>query len=385
MVRSLFLLPFASNPGYAISPLEVLFYETGLELADSDSSCVHFGYQSFLGGHPKSLPRSFDNLIEFDVRDRDRSNAERLARYVKENNIRFVLAFDVQPVHPLYKLLRRAGVSAIVAYLGAPISSLMPTWKLMLKRLEVAISQSKLDGMIFESRAMADFAVNGRGVPERMIAIVPLGVDTKLFHPERSEYAHNELGLPRDRKIVIYSGQMEARKGVRTLVEAAIDLLVRRGRTDASFLICGNRNVDESREYESMYTGMGIDQFIKFGGYRSDMVRLYQSCFCGVIPSSGWDSFPRTSLEMAASGLPVVASRLGGLPEAVLEHKTGLLFEPGNAKQLADCLETLLDRPNLASQYGQHGRARCETGFSLEAQRKRFKAAILKYVAREES
>ncbi len=380
MVRSLFLLPFGSNPGYAISPLEALFYETGLDLGDGSPACVHFGYQNFLGGKPKVLPQNFSNLVEFDIRSKNRSSNEQLATYVKANNISFVLAFDVQPVHPLFRLLRRAGVLGIVAYLGAPISSRMPTWKLTLKRLEVAVSRSKLDGMIFESRAMADFAVYGRGVPERMITIVPLGVDTKLFHPQPSVHAHSQFDFPQDRKIVIYSGHMEARKGVRTLVEAAIDLLTRRARSDVAFLICGNRNADESREYEKMYENMGVGSLIRFGGYRADMVQLYQSSFCGVIPSSGWDSYPRTSLEMAASGLPVVASRLGGLPEAVLDGKTGLLFEPGNAKQLADCLETLLDQPKLARQYGQFGRARCESELSLSAQRQRFKSAILRYL-----
>ena len=85
---------------------------------------------------------------------------------------------------------------------------------------------------------------------------------------------------------------------------------------------------------------------------------------------------------MAASGLPVVASRLGGLPEAVIDHETGLLFEPGHAGQLADCLEMLLDHPDQAANYGQCGRVRCETQLSLEAQRRRFKTAILKYVSR---
>ena len=380
MVRSLFLLPFVSNPGYAISPLETLFYEAGLELAGGDSTCVHFGYQSFAGGRPKFLPQDFGNLLECNVRATDKGNGERIAEYVRKNDIGFVLIFDAQPVLPLFRLLRNAGVVAILAYIGAPISSLMPSWKLMLKRMQVALSRSKLDGMIFESRAMADLAVYGRGVPERMIDIVPLGVDTGKFYPLKSDYAYEVFGFPRDRRIVIYSGHMEARKGVHVLVKAAIDLLVSRRRTDVSILICGNRNADECREYERMYEGLEIGQYIKFGGYRSDMVQLYQSCFVGVIPSSGWDSYPRTSLEMAASGLPVVASRLGGLPEAVLDRQTGLLFPPGDSVELANCLETLLEQPTLATEYGRRGRSRCQDELSLEAQRDRFRWVISKYL-----
>lgn len=380
MVRSLFLLPFMSNPGYAITPLEALFFQTGLDLAGGDWSSLHFGYQNFLGGRPKPFPPSFENLIEFDIYNNQPEHFARLTAYVKHQSINLVVIFDVQPVHPIFSLLRRSGVTAIVAYIGAPISSVMPAWKLGLKRLEIVLSRSKLDGMIFESNAMADLAVFGRGVPRRMISVVPLGVDTEIFQPQPSDHAYKVLGFPRDRKIVIYSGHMERRKGVDILIEAAIEILGRRKRTDVSFLICGNRNTDECREYERMYTGLGLDCAIKFGGYRSDMRQLFQSCFCGVIPSSGWDSFTMTSLEMAASGLPVVASRLGGLPEAVADHKTGLLFEPGDYRQLADCLEKLLDNPDLAVNYGKCGRKRCELEFSIGIQRRQFKKALLKYL-----
>ena len=79
---------------------------------------------------------------------------------------------------------------------------------------------------------------------------------------------------------------------------------------------------------------------------------------------------------MAAAGLPVVASRLQGLPEAVLDGETGLLFEPGDARGLADCLEALLNRPELASEYGRRGRERCERELNLEVQRNRFLAVV---------
>jgi glycosyltransferase involved in cell wall biosynthesis len=63
---------------------------------------------------------------------------------------------------------------------------------------------------------------------------------------------------------------------------------------------------------------------------------------------------------MAASGLPVSGSRLQGLPEVVLDQETGLLFGPGNPKALADHIETLLERPQQATEYGRRGRERCE-------------------------
>jgi glycosyltransferase involved in cell wall biosynthesis len=376
-VPCLFLFHTVSNVGYAIGPAEALFYEVGLEIAGGDPSRVHFGFQSLDGGHPSSLPGSFKNLIAYDYFNRDPGNIRRLAEYVKKHQIRLVVIYDIQPVDPLFKSLHKAGVRAVVSYWGAPISSRMPVWKLLLKKLEVALSRSKVDGLIFQSKAMADYAIYGRGVPVKMIDIVYTGPDISVFRCARSAYVYEALNLPRDRKVFVYAGHMEPRKGVGTLVEAAIEVLHHRKRQDVCFLLLGNKG-DESRQYERLYAGLNIERLIRFGGYRSDVAKIYPSCFCGVIATSGWDSFPRSPLEMAASGLPVIASRLQGLPESVLDQQTGLLFEPGNAGELADCIEKLLDHPELAAEYGRRGRERCERELNRDNQRRRLNAVFLK-------
>jgi len=384
MTPSLFLIPFGSNTGYAITAYETLFYRAGVELAKGKESHVHFAYRGFQRGHPTSLPTDFSNLIEVDFSvTQSRAGMEtmirRAAKYVNQHGIRFVVFLDVQPIHPMFRPLRHAGASIIVAYWGAPISSLMPAWKLFLKRLEISLSRSRLNGLIFESHAMARLATHGRGVPQRMVDVVWPGIDENKYTPEPSDYVYKALSFPRTRRVIIYSGHMERRKGVHVLIEAAIELLVRRKREDVCFLLCGNKE-GENLEYEHLYTGMGIESFIRFGGYRSDLIKIYPSCFCGVIPSSGWDSFPMSSLEMAASGLPVISSRLGGLPEAILDGKTGLLFEPGNAMQLADHIEVLLEKPALAATFGRQGRERCVKELNLTKQFDRLLCAFRRHL-----
>jgi glycosyltransferase involved in cell wall biosynthesis len=376
-ISSLFLFHTPSNVGYAIGLAEALFFQIGLEMAGGDASLVHCGFRSLEGGRPRSLPNDFKNIIACDYINQNRGNVQLLAEYVKQNRIDLVVMYDAQPTGPLFKALREAGARAIISYWGATISSMMPGWKLALKKLELALSRSKVDGLIFQSQAMADFGLYGRGVPSHMIDIVYTGPDLTVFKPERSDYVYEAMDWPRDRKVFVYSGHMEPRKGVKTLIEAAIELLHGRQRSDACFLLCGNKG-DESLPYERMYAGLGIDRLIKFGGYRTDMPKIYASCFCGVIPSSGWDSFPRSPLEMGASGLPVIASGLGGLPEAVQDGRTGLLFRPGITAELVSCIEKLLDNPDLASKYGAQGRQRCEKELNVENQKRRLREVFLR-------
>lgn len=376
-------MKWPTNIGYAIGVLERLFYDVALELAGGDASRIHFAFPDTSGGMPRTLPQGFDRVSQIDINDASPETLGRLGKLVREQGIDFALTFDMQPVHPMYRVMRDAGARTIVSYWGAPISGPSPAWKRMLKRMQVVLSRSRVDGLIFESQAMADLAVQGRGVPPSMIDVVMLGVDANRFRPEPSTYVYEALNIPADRRVVVFSGHCTERKGIRTLVQAAIEVLHVRKRKDVVFVLCGNKG-DESKPYEALYDGLGIGEGIRFAGYRTDLLRIFQSAFCGVIPSSGWDSFTMSSVEMAATGLPVIASRLQGLAEAVLDRKTGLLFEPGNAHALADCVETLLDNPEQARAYGRAGRARVERELTIAAQHSNMLAAVKRHLPRTE-
>jgi glycosyltransferase involved in cell wall biosynthesis len=298
-VASLFLFHTVSNVGYSIEPAERLFYEVGLDLGQGDPKRVHFGFKSLEGGHPRSLPKGFENLIAYDYYDSNPRNIRWLAQYAKRNEIKLIFIYDIQPVDPVFKPLRKAGVCAIISFWGAPISSAVAHWKWALKRLQINLSRSKVDGLIFESQAMAELGIHGRGIPPRMIDVVYNGVDPAVFRPERSTYVYEALGLPRDKKVVVYAGHMEPRKGLPTLIDAAIELLHRRQRTDVCFVICGNKN-DESKPYEERYADLGIGNSIRFGGYRSDLRRVVGTRFLAA--PSRWQHVDCPSLERVYKG-----------------------------------------------------------------------------------
>ncbi len=363
-----------SNAGFAIEPLERLFFRLAVELGAGERSFVHFAYPSLRNGFPSTLPPD-TSVIEFNVRTASDEDVNRLLSFVKTHRIDFVLLFDQQPVNPLFRMLRSSGVSLIMSYWGAEISSRNSFLKLLAKRAQFFFSPSKIDGLIFESQAMADLARHGRGVPESLIDVVPLGIDVNRFQPGTTTYVHDALGIARERRVIVYAGHMEPRKGVRYLIEAAIELLETRRRNDFSLLIFGNRQGDED-VFSAIHKGRSGAEHIIFGGYRSDLHLCFPSCFAGVIPSSGWDSFPRTSLEFAAAGLPLIVTRLGGLPETIVDGLTGLLCEPANSQQLADTIEALLDNPELAASLGNAGRLRCEAHFTIDSQYHRLLSVV---------
>lgn len=379
MLNSLFMIHYGSNEGYALNSVERLFYDVGLSIGGGQDEAVHFSYKSLELGSPEALPDKFYNLLVYNLHNPQVGQLSNLVSYVKAHNIQLVVAFDLPPDDPLCNCLREAGVSAIVAYWGAPVSSFMPMWRLLINRFLFWLARSKVDGMIFESTELADMAVYGRGIPEQMVDVVPLGVDTERFVPGETNYTHDIFGFPVSKRIIVSAGHIYEGKGIGVLIEAAILLLKQRKRSDVCFLLCGNKG-DESKKYEQLYSGMGIDKDIRFGGYRTDMDHIYPSCFCGIVPSLVPESYAFSAVEMASTGLPVIASRIGGLKDSVIDGKTGILFESGNAEELAGIIESFLDDPDRANKYGASGRKRCVQELSLEAHRNKFVDVLTKYL-----
>jgi glycosyltransferase involved in cell wall biosynthesis len=364
-----------SNTGYAIEPLERTFLELGRRLMQDDRR-IHVAFTSLARGRPASFPESFGNILAFDPRDADPGSHARISEYVREHDIGFVFGFDLPVAAPGYAPLRSGGVRRIVSYQGAPMSSVNSGLKLFLKRLQMRTQRNGPDLFLFESKAMALTATHGRGVPAGRVALTYLGVDAMKYAPvdSRDDYLQRAFGIPPDRTVIYYSGHMEERKGVHVLVETAIDLADRRGRRDFHFLILGNRPGEELR-FRQRLAGTAADAHVTFAGYRDDVAEILPRSDIGVIASTGWDSFTMSSLEIASCGLPLAASNLQGLAEAVEDGKTGRLFPPGDHAALAGIIERWIDNPGERRALGAAGRARILAGFTVESHLDRLTAA----------
>lgn len=368
MKSILILLHCESNTGYAIGPLEKTFYDMAGELCDHDPSRIHFAYPSMKKGPSPTLPAGFKQYAIIDTARTDADHGLAAERYIRDHGIDTVFGFD-QGVHlPVYKYLRRGGVRHFISYWGAPMSSIN-NWAIrFVKRTGVRLRVHGPDHYIFESRGMSEFAIKGRGIPARRVSIVPLGVDTDRFRPDPADaqYVYERTGIPEQRRIFFYSGHMEPRKGVAVIMNAANRLSECREQDDWHILLCGNKG-NESRQYEQMLTEEARTR-VTFAGYRSDLEILCRGCYVAMIMSTGWDSFPRTGMEVQASGLPLIVSDLRGINESVEDGVTGLILKAGDADELSAAMKRLLDDRAWRDQLSRQARLRIEKNFTIHRQ-----------------
>ncbi len=219
-----------------------------------------------------------------------------------------------------------------------------------------------------------------RGVPVR---VLPAGVDEKRFNP------HLDAGVLRRRlglegETVVCVGRLVRRKGQDMLVKAMARLAPSFPRLRL-VLVGGGPS---RPRLERLAARLGVRERVLFAGVvREDELPLYyRAGDVFAMPARtrllGLDveGLGLVYLEAAASGLPVVAGRSGGAPEAVEDGTTGLLVDGGNLDELTSALEFLLEDPATARKMGEAGRKLVETKFSWAKVGEEFKAALARVV-----
>jgi glycosyltransferase involved in cell wall biosynthesis len=174
-----------------------------------------------------------------------------------------------------------------------------------------------------------------------------------------------ELGIPEERRLVLAVGNLYPVKDHATLLRAGAGL------EGVHVLIAGRG--PELEGLASLARALGAASRVHLLGLRSDVARLLAAADLLVHPSRA-EGLPLAILEAMAAALPVVASRVGGIPEAVVDGETGQLVRPCDPDVLRDAIRSVLHDPDRAALFGRAGRARVERHFSLEAMTGRYRA-----------
>jgi glycosyltransferase involved in cell wall biosynthesis len=199
------------------------------------------------------------------------------------------------------------------------------------------------------------------------VRVIPSAVDLTAFHPSRrSATVRREVfGLGESDLAVGLVARMQRVKGQRVLLEAAAKLTERNQR--ARFILAGaERSPGRIDALERVAEELGVGERVVFLREVENIAALIASLDIGVVASLGSEGSSRVAHECMASGVPLVATRVGVLPELIRDGDNGLLCAPGDADALADGIGRLLDDPALRTRLAGAGRSHVEAHHSPE-------------------
>jgi len=183
------------------------------------------------------------------------------------------------------------------------------------------------------------------GAPAWRIRVIPNGVDIAALTASAA-IAEDAPDLPTGRPLVVFAGRLEPIKGVETIVRAAQRL------PDVTVAVVGDGPL--AAELRELANELGVADRVAFLGRVPSVPPILAAADVVVLPSFS-EGMPLVVLEALALARPVVASRVGGIPEVVEDGVTGLLVEPGDPEELAVAIERLVKDPALARSLAEAG------------------------------
>ena len=199
--------------------------------------------------------------------------------------------------------------------------------------------------------------------PSEKLLKIHSGVDVAHYMKPNGNMVEKRrsLGLDQNGKVIGFVGWLLPIKGPEYLVKAME--FVWPEHPEASLVFAGKGDLDVDLRAQALR--MNANGRIKFLGWREDINEIMPIFDMLVLPSLN-EGMGRVLVEAMAAGKPVVASRVGGIPDLVIHGKTGFLVPPADEKALAAWIKKILDDPEKAWEMGQQGRKLCQQ-FSLEA------------------
>jgi glycosyltransferase involved in cell wall biosynthesis len=307
-----------------------------------------------------SFERAGVPVVDFGARHRrDPISLVRLARYLRTGRI------DIVHAHLFYANVaaRLAGwLAAVPVVLTAHHDT--DLWMGPHHRLLERVTARLSDRVLTCSEAVRRFAIERHGLPAGRVVTLANAIDVEAIPsgPEARARARGLLGAGPEERLVGTLGRLhEPKKGLKSFLSAAARVAAADPRVRFVLIGDGPSRADLMRFAASL----GLGERVRFEGERADAANLLAGLDLLVQPSL-WEGFGLSALEAMAAGLPVVASRVGGVPEVVRDGLDGLLVPAGDPVRLAAAMTAILGDPDRAARLGAAGRERARREFHID-------------------
>ena len=288
--------------------------------------------------------------------------------------------YDLRILFDLYRLIRKERYDIVHSYLfafhylalipskiaGIPVTLSsrreLATWKKLHHILLENIGNLFVDKVVACSEAAKRFALQNENLKSNKIATLYNGIDLNKFSPRKKDSETiNKLGFQDTDKVIGMVSNLSSVKDHKTLLNAIVE--IKKAYPEIKCVLVGDgymrgdlvRHVDRLK----------LNENVCFLGSREDIYKILSIMDIFVLTSL-MEGLPNAVLEAMACGLPVVATKVGGIPEIIENGRNGILLEPKDHQSLALALITLIEDFSLRKEMGVIGRKIIEQKFSLE-------------------
>ncbi|MBN2412526.1 glycosyltransferase family 4 protein [candidate division KSB1 bacterium] len=288
-------------------------------------------------------------------------------------------------VYRTIKFLKHERPDVIHTHLSHDLWVIVPAMKIagcraklfLTKRMASGVSKKDILHQFLYNRINRIFAISGYiktsvlntcPVPDERVVVMwnAISPETYQFNPGDRKSVREEFNIDPATMVVGFIGRFSPGKGQPEFLQAA-KVIKQKYTHPISFIIIGGASYGEAdyeKEIRGMAQSLNFTDDLIFTGFRKDIPRLLAGMDILAFPSHE-ESFGNVLLEAMAIKIPVVASNSGGVPDIVLDEKTGILVPPKNAEKLAAGLTELIMNADLRARYAAAGRERVEKYFNL--------------------
>jgi glycosyltransferase involved in cell wall biosynthesis len=298
-------------------------------------------------------------------------------------------AFDPWPFAKLYRLMQQRRIDIVQTtlfwadFIGAMAAKLarvpvILSWETVShegdpyhnnfqRRNGYRLAMKCVDLIIAVSHEVKESLIRRRHIPAEKIRVIHYGVDFAQFHPNGRDIVlakRQEIGVQPGHFLIGIVARLEPWKGHRYFVEAFAEIALQF--PEARVILVGEGSL--RGELEQMTREKGLQGRLSFLGVRKDVAQLVNCLDLFVLPSLPGEGLPNVLLEAMACRIPVIATRVGGVPELVRDGQNGYLVPPGDAEALRTAFVQALSNRTRLQEIARAGRATVEEKFSLSQQ-----------------